>query len=493
MQLYLTNSLSQKTELFTPINANNVCMYVCGPTVYSRAHIGNIRSAVVYDILYRLLLMLYPKVTYVRNITDVDDKIIAASKVLKIPMSELTHAMTKCYHDDLSSLNCLSPTYEPKATECMEDIIILIEMLISKGYAYVSDGHVLFDVNKYKNYGKLSNRSIDDMIAGARIEVATYKRNAMDFVLWKPTKQGEEECSFPSKWSNGRPGWHIECSVMSTKYLGKNFDIHGGGVDLIFPHHENELAQSCCAYENSFFAKYWVHNGFLTMHGEKMSKSLGNFKTLEDIFANNISPEVLRYFYLTTHYRKPIDYNDKVIYDAQKTINKFAQVFKNNADILCYYDENYINWINYIKINNTFIQILCEDLNTPAAISYLHKCLNEYNLSKNVEKIKELYCCCKFLGLNIKFKNNINPENVNNEKDINYIKATELAVKRSLAKHQKNWVLADKLRGDISMLGYAVKDIKNSANTSNDRINIDDKDTNDFEIIPLKRPISDIY
>ncbi len=288
MTLLLHNSLSGQKEEFTPYDAKNVRMYVCGPTVYNRPHIGNARAVVVYDVLFRLLRKIYGEnhVTYVRNITDVDDKINAQAKENGEPIAQLTQRVTQWFHEDMAALGNLKPSKEPKATQHIKEIIELIEHIIKNGHAYEAEKHVLFDVNSVGQigdyyYGKLSGKKLEDLIAGARVEVEKYKRNAGDFVLWKPSK--EDEPGWDSPWGRGRPGWHIECSAMSTKYLGNDFDIHGGGADLKFPHHENEIAQSCCGNSLSSFSNYWIHNGFLTVNGEKMSKSLGNFITVHDL------------------------------------------------------------------------------------------------------------------------------------------------------------------------------------------------------------------
>ena len=283
MQIHLFNTLTHKEEPITTLEPGHLKMYVCGPTVYDRPHIGNARSAVIYDLLFRFARVVFPKVTYVRNITDVDDKINKAAKEQKISIQELTQTITNFFYADIGALNVLRPTHEPRATENIAEIIAMIEMLIANGNAYVNKGHVLFNVSSYADYGKLANRQLDEMIAGSRIEVADYKNDPLDFVLWKPADDEDDISSvFQSPWGDknngGRPGWHIECSAMSSKYLGTDFDIHGGGADLQFPHHENEIAQSCCATPGSHYARFWVHNGFLTVNGEKMSKSLKNLR-----------------------------------------------------------------------------------------------------------------------------------------------------------------------------------------------------------------------
>jgi len=361
MTLQLYNTLTRKKEPFAPIDEKNVRMYVCGPTVYDRPHIGNARSVVVYDVLYRLLCHLYGKehVTYVRNITDVDDKINAAAKANNEPISALTKRTEQQFHDDMAALNVLTPTHEPHATAHIKQMIAMIEKLIANKHAYAAQGHVLFAVDSYKEYGQLSGRKLDDLIAGARIEVESYKKHPGDFVLWKPADAGDDPSSvFDSPWGKGRPGWHIECSAMSGEYLGGTFDIHGGGADLMFPHHENEIAQSRCADEQSEFAKYWVHNGFLTVNGEKMSKSLGNFITVKDLLDKGVKGEVIRYALLSTKYNEPLDWNEKLLDDAKKTLDKWYRV----KDTVT----------GKREIPKEFTNALCNDLNFPKAISVMH-------------------------------------------------------------------------------------------------------------------------
>ena len=319
MKLKIYNTLSNKKELFIPLNKNSISMYVCGPTVYNYAHIGNARPAVVFDTLYRVLKNIYPKVNYVRNITDVDDKINEAAKNLGQPISYITKKYTDIYHQDMKNLSILSPTHEPRVTDNIEKIIAMIQKIINNKSAYISDSHVLFDVTSFKNYGKLSNRNREEMLAGARVEVADYKKNPGDFVLWKPST--EEEPGWESPWGYGRPGWHIECSSMVETYLGEEIDIHGGGQDLIFPHHENEIAQSCCAHQADSYARYWVHNGYLNMEGEKMSKSLGNIVTVNEIL-ERYDGEVIRLALLSTHYRKPINFGETLLEQSKNILNK---------------------------------------------------------------------------------------------------------------------------------------------------------------------------
>ncbi|WPX96625.1 cysteine--tRNA ligase [Candidatus Bandiella euplotis] len=440
-KIYLTNTLTNQKEEFVPFDKNEVKMYVCGPTVYDRAHIGNARSSVVFDVLYRLLKAIYPKVTYVRNITDVDDKIIAASSQSGEDAGVLTKRMTDYFHDDLGALNCLLPDHEPKATENIQQMIAMIERLIAKGHAYVSDGHVYFAVRNFTAYGRLSNRRLEEMEVGARIEVSELKYDPLDFVLWKPRKINEA-VYFDSPWGHGRPGWHIECSAMSKNILGDKFDIHGGGADLIFPHHENEIAQSICESSTNQFAKYWVHNGFLTVNGDKMSKSLKNFITVKELLDLGVSGDVLRYFYLTAHYRKPLDFNQKALDDAKKGIEKFTVALESAPK-----EELY-------NSSDEFLRYLTDDLNTPLALSYIQKLAGQI-LKGDTSKAAELRFYCGLLGFELKTKR---PEkNIPSEIIL-------LAEERQLAKAQKQWVEADRIRTEIENLGYKIMDTKNGYN-----------------------------
>lgn len=369
--LYFHNSLTRQKERFIPIDADNVRLYACGPTVYDRPHIGNARAVVVYDLLFRLLRHVYgdTNVTYARNITDVDDKIIAASKQRGIAIQALTREVTQQFHDDMDALNCLRPTHEPRATEYIPHMIAMIEKLIARGHAYESEAHVLFAVESDDRYGHLSGRKLDELIAGARIEVESYKRHPGDFVLWKPADHQDDESSvFDSPWGEGRPGWHIECSAMSTDLLSETFDIHGGGADLKFPHHENEIAQSCCANPGSEFAKYWVHNGFLTVNGEKMSKSLGNFITVRDLIEQfeekgktHKAGEIIRFVLLSTKYSEPLNWTEKLLEDAEKTLDKIYRLIESSQPAS---DEN-------SALPSGFIEALGDDLNTSKALAII--------------------------------------------------------------------------------------------------------------------------
>jgi cysteinyl-tRNA synthetase len=330
MNITLFNTLTGQEEAIIPLQQNQISIYACGPTVYDIPHIGNARSNVFYDILFRIFNAMYNNVTYVRNITDVDDKIINRAKNEGISCEQLTERITKLFHEDLSSLNCLTPTHQPKATEYIPQIIEMVQKLITNGYAYQANGEYLFPVSKYKEYGQLSNKKLEDLISGSRVEIKNHKHSPEDFVLWKNVNSSEY--GFQTELGYGRPGWHIECSAMSTTLLGENFDIHGGGIDLQFPHHENEIAQNCCANLGSNFAKYWVHNGFLKVNGEKMSKSLNNFITVRDI-TKNTNPLALRLCLLSTHYRKPLDFNNHSLQTAEANLIKFNKALEQNAGL----------------------------------------------------------------------------------------------------------------------------------------------------------------
>src|SRR3954462_13897555 len=356
MDLRLYDTLTKEKRPFVPLDPSNVRMYVCGPTVYDFAHIGNARPVIVFDVLYRLLRHLYGEahVTYVRNVTDVDDKINARAAELDISTRYLTEATYNDFQRDVAALGCLPPTVEPRATEHIEEMKALIERLVASGNAYVAEEHVLFSVPSMPSYGKLSNRPLDEMIAGARVDVAPYKRDAMDFVLWKPSKAGEPSWPSPSGIkSPGRPGWHIECSAMSWKHLGETFDIHGGGIDLVFPHHENEIAQSCCAFHSKVMANFWLHNGFLQVEGEKMSKSVGNFTIIRDVLAD-WPGDVVRLAMLGSHYRQPINWTGRGLEEAGEAPGSFCDAASTKADP---------------RPSPQVLEALLDDINTPKAIA----------------------------------------------------------------------------------------------------------------------------
>jgi cysteinyl-tRNA synthetase len=366
MPLFLYNTMSRRKEQLKPLDPTSVGLYVCGPTVYDRAHIGNARPVVVFDVLFRLLRRLYPKVTYVRNITDVDDKINARAALAGEPIGALTARTIADYHADMAALNSLAPTVEPRATDHIASMQAMIGTLLDDGYAYEAEGHVLFSVAAMADYGALSGRSLDEMIAGARVEIAPYKRDPADFVLWKPSPA--DLPGWDSPWGRGRPGWHIECSAMSRDYLGDSFDIHGGGQDLIFPHHENERAQSLCANHQPF-ATLWMHNGYLQLEGEKMSKSLGNFLTVEDLL--KVAPgEAIRLALLGTHYRQPIDWTAEALKQARGTLDRLYLALRS-------IDHVPAQGRDVVPIE--VMAALEDDLNTPLAISHLHELASRIN------------------------------------------------------------------------------------------------------------------
>jgi len=439
--IFLTNSLGNKKEKFVPINKNKIGMYVCGPTVYDDPHIGNARPLVVFDILFRVLKCKFgdKNVSYVRNITDIDDKIIQSSIEKNITTDDLTKKITKKFHEDCDYLNCQKPSFEPKATENIFLMIEMINVLLQKGYAYLNNKHVYFEVKKFKDYGNLSNKNLDELIAGSRVEISENKKNPEDFVLWKPSKDNEPYWDSP--WGKGRPGWHLECSVMSKKYLGEKFDIHGGGMDLIFPHHENEIAQSRCANENESFANYWIHNGFITMSNEKMAKSQGNILKISD-FKNNVSGQVLRLALMSTHYKQPLDWNDKLINQCQNTINKWY--------------ECYIELKKPALIPEDYLTPLYDDLNTPGYIANLHKLFEKSQ--KGDLKDKEIFTsACNFIGL----LTNTKKEWIEFKKNKSALTEKEILTKineRNKARENKNYKLADQIRNELIDKGVLIED-----------------------------------
>lgn len=452
MELKIYNTLTEKKEIFIPIDENNIRMYVCGPTVYSRPHIGNARSYIIYDILFRVLKHVYPKIIYVRNITDVDDKIIDCAKKTNSNVTEITKNEIKNFHEDTDALYCLRPTYEPKATEHIMEMLEMIDDLVNKHFAYIKDNHVLFSVEKFENYGCLSKKKLADLISGVRINVELYKKNDHDFVLWKPADKNIGEYGFESKFGYGRPGWHIECSAMSKKYLGDEFDIHGGGSDLKFPHHDNEIAQSICSSGKNF-AKYWIHNGFLTINGEKMSKSLGNFITPRDLINQNYHPEAIRLALISTIYSKPLDFSEKLIKDSEVILEKFYKTLSEVDDL------------DGGNIFEKSLEAILDDLNTPRYMATMHYLMSDIVHCKNgnhkIDMIKSLYATGKLIGIfnekPLEFLTKINKNN-NVEIPQNVI---ELANLRLQAKNDKNYEEADKIRLEVEKYGYKIEDLSN--------------------------------
>lgn len=443
IQLY--NTLTRKKDTFKPMDPNHVRFYVCGPTVYDRAHIGNARPVVVFDVLFRLLQKLYPKVTYVRNITDVDDKIIVAARERKIDIGELTERTTQMYQEDMGALNALPPTEQPRATEHIQEMQDIISTLIEKGHAYEAEGHVLFSVKSNEHYGCLSGSSQDDILAGARVEVAPYKKDPSDFVLWKPSV--DDQPGWDSPWGYGRPGWHIECSAMAKKYLGETFDIHGGGIDLVFPHHENEIAQSSCCHDGAPLANYWMHNGHLVVNGEKMSKSLGNFFTVREK-RDEMPGEVIRLILLSTHYRQPLDWTDQAVEQARNVLDRFYTALK-GYEVLEGEAET-----------GPVLEALKDDLNTPLAISYLHELTHLiHKATDEGERLKyqhELKTCAALLGLLAKTAEEWFQQGGEGKPTPEEIEA--LIQERQEARASKDFARADAIREELEAKGVLLED-----------------------------------
>ena len=449
--MYLHNTLTKRKEKFNPIDEKNVRMYVCGPTVYDRAHLGNAKSAVVFDVLNRVLRQVYGNdhVTYVSNITDIDDKILNKHQETGKPISEITAETYQWYIDDMHALNVKDPDYRPRATEFVQEMIELVELLLKNGHAYEAEGHVLFSVDSMPKYGFLSGRSMKEMLAGARIEVADYKKNPADFILWKPSTP--DQPGWDSPWGYGRPGWHLECSAMSSKYLGNSFDIHGGGSDLIFPHHENECAQSLCAHPNDTFANYWVHAGMLMVDGVKMSKSLGNFYTVDELI-KQYPAEALRLLFISTHYHQPFNFTFDGLKQAKQILDKFYNALFRVKDIPTI----------DIEPDERVVEALSDDINTPLAISYLHDIAN--NLNKASDKVEQqkykslLLHSADILGLLYQdpqawFRGDLSSKTQIDETEINRLIDERLAAKKS-----KDWAKADAIRHQLKEQGIVLED-----------------------------------
>jgi cysteinyl-tRNA synthetase len=457
MALKLYDTLTREKRDFVPIDPARVRMYVCGPTVYDFAHIGNARPVIVFDVLFRLLRHLYgaDHVTYVRNITDVDDKINARAAERGVSIRDLTEETYKNFKDDVVALGCLPPTVEPRATEHIAEMKLLIEKLVAGGHAYVADDHVLFSVPSMPAYGKLANRSLDEMLAGARVDIAPYKRDPMDFVLWKPSKPGEPSWPSPSGIATpGRPGWHIECSAMAWKHLGESFDIHGGGIDLMFPHHENEIAQTCCAFHEKRMANYWLHNGFLQIEGEKMSKSLGNFFTIREVLVDWPS-EVVRLAMLRTHYRQPIDWTRKSLEDAERTIKNWANVLERNET----------SFADAGAPPSSVLLALMDDLNTPMAIGEMHK-LAEVARKGDQVAAQLLHQAAKWLGV---FKRSSMSSDDSaaigraamDLMPVDFKLDVHAKVEaRNAARARKDFKESDRIRDELAAMGVILKDSK---------------------------------
>jgi cysteinyl-tRNA synthetase len=458
MELKLYDTLTRQKRPFEPLDRARVRAYVCGPTVYDFAHIGNARPVIVFDVLFRLLRHLYgaDHVTYVRNITDVDDKINAraAQEYPERPLNEAIRTVTatteRQFHEDVDALGCLRPTVEPRATEHIDAMKALIERLVAEGHAYVAQEHVLFSVPSMPDYGRLSKRSLDEMIAGARVDVAPYKRNPMDFVLWKPSKPGEPAWPSPvGIAAPGRPGWHIECSAMSWKHLGEVFDIHGGGIDLVFPHHENEIAQTRCAFHSPVMANYWMHNGFLQVEGEKMSKSLGNFVTIRELL-EDWPGEALRLNMLRTHYRQPIDWTMKGLHESQRILDEWYQAVGDTAIT------------SEIAADEHVIDSLCDDLNTPNVLTRMHALVAETRASAGSQQIelkRRVKASGALLGILEKTRGEY-LEGYPRRSAIDESKIKHLIDARAYARKAKNFKEADRIRDELGKMGVVLKDSK---------------------------------
>ena len=453
-KLKLHNTFGNKLEDFIPIDKNNVRIYACGPTVYNYAHIGNARMAVVNDLLVRFLRTIYPKVTYVSNITDIDDKIIAASEETNVPIKELTTKFTTIYNEDMSVLGVKLPDIQPKATEHINEMIELIKLLIQNNFAYEKDGHVLFHVPAFKDYGSLSGRNRDEQIMGSRVEVAPYKKDPTDFVLWKPSPSPKP--GWESPWGFGRPGWHLECSAMSEKTLGLPFDIHSGGADLVFPHHENEIAQTCAAHNNTddlkSFAKYWFHNGFVNVEGEKMSKSLGNIRLVNEL-VKEFKGEVLRLTLVSAHYRQPLNWTRNIIKQNSTMLDRFYRNLKELENIEAYKDNN--------QIDDNVIEGLYDDLNTPKVIAELNVLSNQIGSADKKMKGKIKYNLLE-VGKIIGILQN-NPDKwLGYGKSANLDETTieRLIKERNEARGNKNFEVADQIRDELKEKGIEIEDTK---------------------------------
>lgn len=444
--LTLQNTLTGRKDPFEPIDPNRVTLYVCGPTVYNYVHIGNARPVVVFDVLYRLLSRLYPKVVYARNITDIDDKIIKAAQENGESIDVLSARFAKAFAEDMAALYTLPPTVVPYATDHIGDMIAMIERLIEKGHAYAAQGHVLFAVESMTDYGELSGRKLDDMLAGARVEVADYKRHPGDFVLWKPST--DDQPGWESPWGRGRPGWHIECSSMIHKHLGEEIDIHGGGQDLIFPHHENEIAQSRCAHDTGF-VRYWLHNGYINIDGEKMSKSLGNFRLVRELL-KQYRGEVLRFALLSSHYRSSLNFSADVLEQAKSSLDSLYQALRGQEANLPEYT---------LPDDHPVLKALCDDLNTAIAISELHALAAKLNKATDADKpalAAELKAAAGIMGLLNDTAQSWFQQGNADELDAASIEA--LIAERVDAKKNRNFARADEIRDNLKAQGVILED-----------------------------------
>lgn len=449
MTIRLYNTLSRDKQVFEPLDPNRVTMYVCGPTVYNYAHIGNARPAVIFDLLFRLLKLHYPQVVYARNITDVDDKINETAAKLGVPISEVSSKYADAYHQDMAAVGVNLPTIEPRATDHIEQMIDMIQRLIKAGHAYATEGHVLFDIESFEEYGALSGRDMRDMEAGSRVEVAGFKKHPGDFVLWKPSV--EPQPGWDSPWGWGRPGWHLECSVMAETHLGETIDIHGGGQDLVFPHHENEIAQSCCSHGGSPFARYWMHNGFVTVEKRKMSKSLGNTMVVHELLENHPG-EVLRYILLGAHYRQPLDWSDQELDSARRTLDRLYGVLRTAEQAYGPFEAD-------DRPGDALLEALGDDLNTPVALAEFNRTAKELARADNPEDARkaagELLADAAVLGL---LQTPPNEWFGAGTEDPESAEIEALIEKRIQARADRDFAAADSIRDQLTAMGVVLED-----------------------------------
>ncbi|MDA3913567.1 cysteine--tRNA ligase [Oleiagrimonas sp.] len=456
MPITLYNTLTRRSEAFAPMDAHQVTMYLCGPTVYNYVHVGNARGPVVFDVLVRLLRRHFPKVVFVRNITDVDDKINAAAREADVPIATITDRYAAAYRQDMARLGVAAPDVEPHATQHMAEIIAMIETLVEHGHAYAAEGHVLFNVASYERYGELSGRSTEEMIAGARVEVEPYKRNPADFVLWKPS--GNDLPGWPSPWGRGRPGWHIECSAMSAAHLGPTIDIHAGGVDLTFPHHENEIAQSTCAHGGQTFARFWLHNGMLTFGGRKMSKSLGNVLELHTLL-EHYPPEALRLLLLKGHYRQPLDWTDTALEQSVRTLDGWYGVLRELAEVQT---EDVVE-----PVPEIVEQALCDDLNTPIALAELSALADQARKAGTVDAKRAAKSALLGAGAALGLLQE-HPEEwfKQGSQDLDPAVVDALIEARNRARAEKDFQRADAIREQLAGMGVVLEDAAGSTRWS---------------------------
>jgi len=449
LTIRIYNTLAREKQEFVPQDPDRVTMYVCGPTVYNYAHIGNARPAVIFDLLHRLLKLHYPKVVYARNITDVDDKINESAARLGVPISEISTKYAQAYHDDMAAIGALPPTIEPRATEHIPQMIDMIQRLVDGGHAYVAEGHVLFDIESYENYGSLSGRDAREMVAGSRVEVAEFKRNPGDFVLWKPSE--DPLPGWDSPWGWGRPGWHLECSVMAETHLGETIDIHGGGQDLIFPHHENEIAQSVCSHGGHAFARYWVHNGFVTVEKRKMSKSLGNTLVVHELLKEHAG-ETLRYLLLSAHYRQPLDWSESELERAKRTLDRLYAVLRDASDAFGPFTADE-------RPSEVLLDALRDDLNTPVALAEFN---SSARLLANAQTREDAQKAAGILlaGANLLGLLQSAPEEWfgSGVDDDDAAEIEALIEKRNAARAERDFATADAIRDQLTAMGILLED-----------------------------------